>query len=566
VYVARGLLVESTAPTWLYGTSSEHAVYYQYNFYKARNVFAGMIQTESPYYQPTPNPPAPFQNAVGKLPGDPDYACGSAASLGCDSSWAVRIINSKDIFIAGAGLYSWFDTYDQSVCGKRISPPLRSFTTAWLLKFPYYLVDQSNCQKVLAELKDNYGGVRIHNLITIGATNMIVSDGTLIASKDNLNVDYHPYWSQVTVFDPKSYDEPPPNKVCTPGSDSNPARPVEANGAYPPPSLTWPDANPYQGYFVLVNGSPYKWKVIYQHSYQMDTWQWYDVPAGESLQIEYQFKDDETRVDDKGEVTYEIEGTNKTFQVWARVEESDPRNNVLHLRVQYDNLNTQDKPGGGSLELPQRAGIGSGHRSIPWVLTGSETYGYWSSASPPAGWMGSIMDVIGPRKLKHVCMPGSHDAGMYKLDGKTPSANEGNTLTQWLNIYNQLRRGSRYFDVRPVVANADGDYYCGHYSTVPDNDIGHMQGGNGERLSELVKQTNQYDVLRCLPRRVADTVIGLWQTILTKLSSTIFLMTWTPTILQLVHLRKRMPTRPSQETSGTMSSTSSQSSTTSAQV
>jgi hypothetical protein len=91
-------------------------------------------------------------------------------------------------------------------------------------------------------------------------------------------------------------------------------------------------------------------------------------------------------------------------------------------------------------------------------------------------------------------MPGSHDAGMYKLDGKTTGANEGNTLTQLLNFYNQLRRGSRYFDVRPVVANADGDYYCGHYSAVPDNKDGYMQGGNGERLSELVKQTNQYDV------------------------------------------------------------------------
>ena len=75
VYVARGLLVESTQPTWLYGTSSEHAVYYQYNFNRARNVFAGMIQTESPYYQPTPKPPSPFTDAVGVMSGDPTYDC-----------------------------------------------------------------------------------------------------------------------------------------------------------------------------------------------------------------------------------------------------------------------------------------------------------------------------------------------------------------------------------------------------------------------------------------------------------------------------------------------------------
>ena len=38
VYSARGFLIESKGPTWLYGTASEHSVYYQYNFYKARNV------------------------------------------------------------------------------------------------------------------------------------------------------------------------------------------------------------------------------------------------------------------------------------------------------------------------------------------------------------------------------------------------------------------------------------------------------------------------------------------------------------------------------------------------
>src|SRR5438552_3564585 len=93
----------------LYGTASEHAVYYQYNFNKARNIFAGMIQTESPYYQPTPPPPAPFTNQVGLFPGDPDYTCAPNDEFsGCDESWGLIIRESRDIFIAGAGLYSWF--------------------------------------------------------------------------------------------------------------------------------------------------------------------------------------------------------------------------------------------------------------------------------------------------------------------------------------------------------------------------------------------------------------------------------------------------------------------------
>ncbi|KAK3898663.1 hypothetical protein C8A05DRAFT_37747 [Staphylotrichum tortipilum] len=50
VYAARGFLIDSTAPVWLYATASEHGVYYQYNFHNASNIFTSMIQTESAYY------------------------------------------------------------------------------------------------------------------------------------------------------------------------------------------------------------------------------------------------------------------------------------------------------------------------------------------------------------------------------------------------------------------------------------------------------------------------------------------------------------------------------------
>jgi hypothetical protein len=66
-----------------------------------------MIQTESPYYQPTPKPPAPFANVVGKFNGDPDYTCASGNDFsGCDQSWSTIITGSENIFIAAAGLYS----------------------------------------------------------------------------------------------------------------------------------------------------------------------------------------------------------------------------------------------------------------------------------------------------------------------------------------------------------------------------------------------------------------------------------------------------------------------------
>lgn len=178
VYVARGLLVESTAPTWLYGTSSEHAVYYQYNFHNAANIFAGMIQTESPYYQPTPPPPAPFANAVGLFPGDPTYACAPNDEFsGCDESWGVIVRGCEDIFIAGAGLYSWFSTYTQEcIAGQQ-------------------------CQKAMMLLEGNHASVRFQHLITIGVKYMAVMEGQGILAADNLNVDGHPFWSQISILD-----------------------------------------------------------------------------------------------------------------------------------------------------------------------------------------------------------------------------------------------------------------------------------------------------------------------------------------------------------------------------
>ncbi|KAK2049538.1 pectin lyase-like protein [Colletotrichum somersetense] len=168
VYVARGLLVESIEPTWFYCTASEHAVMYQYNFHNASSVFAAMIQTESPYYQPTPNPPAPFANTDGLFPVDPDYSCTAGDEFsGCDESRAVIMRGCEVIVIAGAGLYSWFSTYSQ----------------------------------------DCIDSVRWEHLVTIGAKYMAVMDGKGVAAKDNLNAASHPFWSQVSLLDVSSDGE-----------------------------------------------------------------------------------------------------------------------------------------------------------------------------------------------------------------------------------------------------------------------------------------------------------------------------------------------------------------------
>jgi hypothetical protein len=134
------------APKRLYATASEHAVFYQYNFNGAANIFGGMLQTESPYFQPSPQPPAPFTNVVGTFAGDPNYSCLASDEFnGCDESWAIIMTKSENIFVAGAGTYSWFSSYSEDC------------------------IDSQLCQKTLIRLDSNYANVRFQNLVTIGA-------------------------------------------------------------------------------------------------------------------------------------------------------------------------------------------------------------------------------------------------------------------------------------------------------------------------------------------------------------------------------------------------------------
>ncbi|KAK6519188.1 hypothetical protein TWF281_003877 [Arthrobotrys megalospora] len=221
IYVARGVLIESQGPSWFYGTASEHNVLYQYQLQGAKNIFMALIQTESPYFQPNPVAPAPFlpgytntnstlewpaagggdengpgvtkksllsrgipssdnstltssvplkkrgdeENTLGQsLGSDPRfYDCLADPNI-CAVSWAVRFIRSQDVHIYGAGLYSWFQNYDQSC------------------------LSQSNCQHNVAKIDGESKGLRLNNLVTVGS-NLMANDaaGFTVQSDKNRN-------------------------------------------------------------------------------------------------------------------------------------------------------------------------------------------------------------------------------------------------------------------------------------------------------------------------------------------------------------------------------------------
>jgi hypothetical protein len=159
-----------------------------------------MLQTESPYYQPTPQPPAPFASAVGVFPGDPSYDCVAGNDFsGCDSSWAIIMTGCQNIFVSAASIYSVSGHYRRFPVLKHVHVDERNAAannnSQWFTTYAQTCIDSHVCQKALMLLQNNLASVRISNLITIGAKYMAVMDGKGIQATDNLNVEDHPAWS-----------------------------------------------------------------------------------------------------------------------------------------------------------------------------------------------------------------------------------------------------------------------------------------------------------------------------------------------------------------------------------
>ncbi|EXL41482.1 hypothetical protein FOCG_16286 [Fusarium oxysporum f. sp. radicis-lycopersici 26381] len=148
IYVGRGMLVESKGPTWLWGTSVEHCVLYQYQLSGAQNIVMGLIQTETPYFQSFPEAPAPF--TPGAFPNDPSFHNCTKTSKSCAMAWALRIIDSSAVHVLSAGLYSFFNRYDQTCLSS----------------------GRHDCQDKLFYAEQSYD-VWVQNLVTLGSIEMV---------------------------------------------------------------------------------------------------------------------------------------------------------------------------------------------------------------------------------------------------------------------------------------------------------------------------------------------------------------------------------------------------------
>lgn len=130
VLSARGVLIEAErGPVWMYGTASEHQLLYQYSMVHAQNVLLAMIQTESPYFQGRAFARASQSVPRSSFP-DPDCSARYASSLPPNPSREDRAIGlhmerCRSVYVLGAGLYSFFDSYEQDTladhaCQRRV--------------------------------------------------------------------------------------------------------------------------------------------------------------------------------------------------------------------------------------------------------------------------------------------------------------------------------------------------------------------------------------------------------------------------------------------------------------
>ncbi|EME87161.1 glycoside hydrolase family 55 protein [Pseudocercospora fijiensis CIRAD86] len=167
IATGRGVLIQAKKGTWLVGTGSEHHTLYAYQFENAQNVFAALLQVETPYWQPSPRAPAPWvPNATWQ---DPDFSgCEGGNVSQCYMAWALRIFGeeTRTLPLYGHGFWTFFNGPNYGGC--EAGP-------------------EGNCQVNVVDLRDlrKGNGVELYNLNTKGVQNMVTLGGVQLLKRWN---------------------------------------------------------------------------------------------------------------------------------------------------------------------------------------------------------------------------------------------------------------------------------------------------------------------------------------------------------------------------------------------
>ncbi|ORX38303.1 pectate lyase superfamily protein-domain-containing protein [Kockovaella imperatae] len=162
ISTGRGALIESQNPTWLVGTAFEHNTLYQYNLVNAQNLYTGMQQCETPYWQGVGSPelaPAPWTpNATYN---DPTFSVCGANDANCRMAWYQRVTGGSNINLYGSGFWTFFN--HNGACQGI----------------------EGTCQDNAVEIIGSPQGLDWWNLNTRGVLNVVIDDGEVLATQNN---------------------------------------------------------------------------------------------------------------------------------------------------------------------------------------------------------------------------------------------------------------------------------------------------------------------------------------------------------------------------------------------
>lgn len=187
--------------------------------------------------------------------------------------------------------------------------------------------------------------------------------------------------------------------------------------------------------------------------------------------------------DDGAEVIYHVgPNTDSDFQIaYHDHEDADPT-----IIIDWQSLSTLNNPVGSTTQLQWRKDNNSPFFLASRQASSNPQSSLVSSNNPPEDWMHSIYDQISCLSLQEIVVPGSHDAGIFEFNEGTGGASALNTVTQITDIGDQLKYGSRWFDIRPVISG--GAWKTGHYSWT----FGSWRGGNGQDIKSIIAQINTF--------------------------------------------------------------------------
>ena len=245
---------------------------------------------------------------------------------------------------------------------------------------------------------------------------------------------------------------------------------------------------------ALINGTPYRWRRVYSHEYQMRFWfQWpeYIEPGQAITHRAWTHRGWGDVGDTGGEIIYALEGvkSHMSFEVQYRAIDGMLG---FEARIHFKgDLETDTTKKSGLAQLASRSMPGGSS----FLLAGKEgslisSVSWGEEDEDNASWMQSLLPDLGHFPLKEIIMARSHHAALEddKFTVRNVGAIKENTVTQIHPVDHQLRvDGIRVLDTR--VMNYKGEFYEAHGTFMNDA----WYGARGEKLEEVVRQINRFN-------------------------------------------------------------------------